>query len=70
MFGAVEIVIGLTPGVVGSGGGGGATHVAPTAAACVAFNTIGGLGPAAVKAGNIAAAVGAVPEPEANCGCE
>jgi hypothetical protein len=63
-----ETVIGATPGVVGKGGGGGATHVAPTAAACVAFNTIGGFGPAAVKAGKKSAAVGVSASPLANSG--
>jgi hypothetical protein len=62
MFGAVETVIGCVPGVVGRGngtGGGG----------CTALTMIGGLGPGAVKAGNKSAAVGAVPDPVANCGC-
>lgn len=62
--------MGDVPGVVGSGRGGGATHVggAPGGEGgkvmfCAELTTIGGLGPAAVKAGNRLAAVGEVPLP-------
>ena len=67
MVGTVEITTAYIPGVVGRGGSGGWTQTG-VFVSCAALMTIGGLAPAAVKAGNRLAAVGTVPLPVAYCG--